>query len=260
VNFALPALVIFLGILPGICCFYGYFAGRFNKRTAGIAGAEEFALYVIFAIPINATALWTWQWLGSPFNFSVATHLLTGNISDAAVHNEVATYFQDSTSSSTGAYLALLIGSFLIGSSVRRFVWTSRLDTIIPHLRLKHGWFYVLQGRIHGLPRVVLSYVDVLTRLPDKDGAQTRLYRGLVVDFEISSSGTIDSLTLKNAVRGSGRGTDFKWKDIPSTRFLIMGSTIHSINVTYLEIDQQDKPRGLRNIRVWFRRFFLEEP
>ena len=57
-NLALPALVILLGLLPGICCFYGYFAGRFNKRSAGVSAAEELSLYVVCAIPIDAVAIW----------------------------------------------------------------------------------------------------------------------------------------------------------------------------------------------------------
>jgi hypothetical protein len=48
---------------------------------------------------------------------------------------------------------------------------------------------------------------------------------------------------------------------MPSTRFLIMGSTIHSINVTYLAIDQPDRPRRFRDrFKVWGRSFVFEEP
>lgn len=241
--------------------FLWLFAGRFDKRTAGVSGFEELALYVIFAVPIDATALSICRWLGIDFNFSVATHLLAGNISDRPIHDEIATHFQRFVSVNAWTYLALLICSLLIGSLGRRVVWACRLDAIIPYLRLRHGWFYVLQGRLKGMPRVVLAYVDVLTRLSDKEGSQTRLYRGLVVDFEISSAGSIDSLTLKNAVRGRGRGDEFEWVDIPSTRLVIMGSTIHSINITYLGIDKSDQARAFgHGFRVWFRSFLLEEP
>jgi hypothetical protein len=223
-----------------------------------VSGVEELALYVVFAVPINVAALWVWRRLGLRFDFSVATELLTGTVSDSSVHNEIAIYFQRSAGTSAWTYLSTLATAFAIGSLFRRVVWTCRLDTLIPHLRLKHGWFYVLQGRHRRLPRAVLPYVDVMTRLPDKDGSQTRLFRGVVVDFEISSSGAIDSLTLRNAVRGSGRGPDFKWKDIPSSRLVIMGSTIHSVNITYLGIDQ---PSGSRHrARIWWRSFIFEEP
>lgn len=260
-NLALPALVILLGLLPGICCFYGYFAGRFDKRTAGVSGVEELALYVLFAIPIDVSALWLYRQLGIGFDFTVATHLLAGNLADAAVHNEVATYFQRSVGLNARAYLVVLLAGFAIGSLGRRFVWACRLDTKVPYLRIKHGWFYILQGRVAGLPRVVASYVDVLTTLPDKDGSQTRLYRGLVVDFEISPSGGIESLTLERAMRGKGRGDQFAWMEIPSTKLLIMGGTIHSINVTYLAIEKPNQSLRLGGrLRVWLRSFAFEEP
>jgi hypothetical protein len=261
VNLALPALVILLGLLPGIACFYGYFAGRFDKRTAGVSGVEEVALYIALAIPIDVGALSACEHFGLPFHFGVATHLLLGNVPDPSVHAEIATYFQQFTVTSAWTYIVLLGASFLIGSLGRRFVWACRLDTRVPHLRLKHGWFYFLQGRMPGLPRVVLSYVDVLTKLPDKDGSQTRLFRGLVVDFEIAGSGALESLTLKDAVRGSGRGEAFKWVPIPSTRLLLMGSNIHSINITYIIFDKPKGPSGIRqHCRVWWRSFLFEEP
>src|SRR5262249_22713221 len=159
-----------------------------------------------------------------------------------------------------GSYFVLLMTGFVLGSVGRRFVWACRLDTTIPYLRLKHEWFYVLQGRHKGAPRQVLSYVDVLTRLPDKDGSQTRLFRGVVIDFEIAPSGSLDSLTLQNAVRGSGRGNEFQWKPIPSSRLIIVGNTIHSINVTYFGVDSADEASRLGRLRTWLRSFMLEEP
>ena len=260
-NLALPALVILLGVLPGICCFYGYFAGRFDKRAAGVSGVESLALYVIFAIPINIVALWFYGKGEIAFDYGLAAHLLAGNLTEAKVHQEIALHFQRYATLDAATYFVVLVLSFVAGSFARRFVWACRLDTIIPYLRVKHEWFYILQGRLAGLPRAVVPYVDVLTRLPDKDGSQTRLYRGVVVDFEILPTGGIDSLTLERPERGKGRGDEFTWKEIPSTRLLLMGSTFHSLNISYLTFDTSDKPSGLRHkIRVWCRSFAFEEP
>lgn len=259
-NLALPTLVVLLGLLPGIACFYGYFAGRFDKRSVGVSGVEQLALFVIFAVPIDAFALWASANLGLAFNFDVATHLLIGTASEAAVHDEIVKFFSTSTVFSAAAYSVLLGLAVVLGSVGRRIVWACRLDTIFPYLRVRHEWFYILQGRLRGLPRVVLAYVDVMTRLPDKEGAQTRLFRGLVVDFEISASGALESLTLRNAVRGSDRGDKFYWKDIPSTRLVIMGSTIHSINITYVAVEPETGPASYgQRARAWFRSFLVEE-
>jgi hypothetical protein len=265
VNLALPTLVILLGLLPGIACFYGYFAGRFDKRTAGVSGVEQLALFVVFAVPIDVAALWFLAKLDVHFNFDVATHLMVGTVSDAAVHGELAAFFQQSTLLSSASFMIVLGAAFALGSVIRRAVWASRLDAKIPHFRLKHEWFYILQGRLKGLPRVVLAYADVMTHLPDRDGGQTRLFRGLVVDFEISTSGSLESVALRNAVRGSGRGDQFEWKPIPSTRLVIMGSTIHSINLTYFGMEEGAQEttvlaRAWQRVRAWLRSFAFEEP
>jgi hypothetical protein len=109
------------------------------------------------------------------------------------------------------------------------------------------------------MPRVVLAYIDVLTEHPDG----SRLYRGLVVDFEISAGGSIETLTLRDAKRGRGRGGEFTWVDIPSDRFTVMGSTIHSINMTYIGVDDRPPDRLGRvryHLRKFARSFLLEEP
>jgi hypothetical protein len=258
VNLALPAFVILLALLPGIACFYGYFAGRFDKRTAGVSGFEELALYVVLAIPIDAVALWVCRWFGIDLDFGVVTRLLLGGSSDSSVADVVGV-FRRSWALSSRTYFAILVFGFLLGSFGRRTVWACRLDTMFSILRLRHQWFYVLQGRLRDMPRGVLAYVDVLTNHPDG----SRLYRGLVVDFEISSTGAIDSLTLRDARRGHGRAGAFTWKDIPSSRLALMGSTIHSINMTYVALDIRPR-HGWRRIwydlRAFFRSFLFQEP
>ena len=257
-NLALPALAILLGLLPGICCFYGYFAGRFDKRSAGVSAAEELSLYVVYAIPIDAFSLLAYRKLGLTFDFSVATHLLAGSIAEAVVHSEIATFLDRNLAWCAWTYLVVLAGSFILGSVGRRIVWASRLDTRIPYLRVRHNWFYILQGREKNRSRDVVSFVDVLTKLPDADGSQTRLFRGVVSDFELSPAGAIEALTLLHARRGKGRGKDFEWREIPSDRFLILGKDIHSINLTYVVIEAQDDP--VSAWRRWWRSFCFEEP
>ncbi|HWK12197.1 MAG TPA: hypothetical protein VNR64_19200 [Vicinamibacterales bacterium] len=260
-NLAVPALVLFLGILPGVCCFYAYFAGRFDKRTAGVSATEELALYIVFAIPLDILAYWLFRCWGFSFDFGVATHLLAGDLSDAAIHNEIASYFQRFLWLNAWTYFLLLCVSCGMGSLFRRVVWASRLDVLIPYLHVKHEWFYILQGRLPGKPRDLVAFVDVLTKLPDADGSQTRLFRGVVIDFQISPAGGIETLTLGEAKRGKDRGDAFHWKPIPSDRLVLMGMDIHSINVTYVSVETEldHVPTFWDRSRRWWRSFLLEE-
>ena len=127
-NIALPALVILLGLLPGIACFYGYFNGRFDKRSAGVSGVEELAfLNVVFSIPINAISLYLSMLAGVDFDFDVAARMLSGLSTDNAPI--VAAALRKQAALSARTYLAILAGSFILGSIARRLVWALRLDT-----------------------------------------------------------------------------------------------------------------------------------
>jgi hypothetical protein len=54
----------------------------------------------------------------------------------------------------------------------------------------------------------------------------------------MGSDGKLESITLIGARRGQGRGSKFDWVPIPGDRFVVMGKTIHSINVEYWLVEQ----------------------
>jgi hypothetical protein len=260
VNLALPALVILLGLLPGIACFYGYFAGRFDKRIAGLSGVEELALYVIFAIPLNAVALVVCRHFGLSFQFALAMRSLAGSLSDTGIE-AARLRFKGLRSRHRGRILpscsAVMCGERSGAGSSGHVGLTSTFLTSIETLMVLHS------ARALAAVTEVLAYVDVLTEHPGEAPERSRLFRGLVVDFEISSVGGIDSLTLRDSTRGKGRGSEFEWVSIPSSRLIIVGSTIHSINMTYVAIEEPElrgRARFHQRLRIFARRFFLEEP
>jgi hypothetical protein len=128
VNLALPAFVLLLGILPGVSCFYGYFAGRFDRRVAGVSGVEELALYLALAIPIDAAALAICRRFGVDFDFDVAARLVAGSLSDASI-STIADTFRVSPALNAFTYVSVLASSYLLGSFGRRTVWALRLIT-----------------------------------------------------------------------------------------------------------------------------------
>jgi len=88
-----------------------------------------------------------------------------------------------------------------------------------------------------------------------QDGS--RLYRGVVINFQPSDSGGLQLLTLSVVKRGTGRGQDFVWLDVPGDELMLLGSCIHSINLTY--VDVPGVPTETSFAGFW-RRFWLDEP
>jgi hypothetical protein len=233
VNIALPALVILLGLLPGITFYYAYFAGRFEKRRVGVSALEEAALYVILAVPINALAFWSFRASGIHLDLSMVGHLLAGTIPESRLQ-QISSRLADDILLTTASYLMVIAISAIGGMVLRKVVWELRIDTHLEIFRLRHPWYYVFQGRRKGLPRDVLAFVYILvSHAEDK----TRLYRGLVADYDMGHDGKLESIILRGAMRGQGRGNNFNWVEIPGDMLVILGSTIHSINVEYWGVD-----------------------
>lgn len=147
-----------------------------------------------------------------------------------------------------------------MGTIFRRAVWALRLDIRVPLLRMRHEWFYLLQGRLAGFPRQVLSYADVLADLPEG----SRLYRELVSGFEVGSDGQIQQLILRDAHRGKGREQEFKYLPIPGDRLVLVGTAIRSINLNYLAVVSTAPETRLGRFRAGvtrlLRSFLLQEP
>jgi hypothetical protein len=229
-NIALPALVVLVGLLPGISAYYTYFGGRFEKRRVGGSALEEAALYVIFAIPIDVTAFLIFRWAAIDLDMRAVFHLLAGNIQEPELVR-IAGLVEANAGLTAGIYLIILAVSAGAGKLASELVWLLRIDTRFPLFKNRHPWFYMFYGRDKNLPPGVLAFVDVLA---EHDEDRTRLYRGLVADYDMASDGKLESLTLKGARRGKGRGKDFEFIPVPSSLLIIMGC---KINVTYFDID-----------------------
>jgi hypothetical protein len=258
-NIALPAIAVILAIIPGVVLRNSYFGSRFPKQAFEPSAISELAYYLILSIPPNLIALACcrrWHFTGID-NESLARVYL-GEWSDASILAFVATIHAKGAEFLV-AYLLLVTICWICGKGVQRFVWACRLDTRLEFLRMKHDWYYKLYGRIRGIPRAVLPWVDVVVTHPEEG---SRIYTGVVSSFEVSRDGDIKELVLGGAHRGKGRGRNFKWVDLKSDKFVILGNTIHSINLRYLGIDPPAEKwkRIRRQIRGFFRSLLLAEP
>ena len=255
-NIALSTVGIILGVLPGIIFWNSYLSGRFSRQIFGASTVSELARYIVLAVPLNATAIAIIGKDARVISLTTVLQILTGPSGDLGpLVANIRTNWQFNVI----AYLLLLAGAYAAGNLARRVVWSLRLDARLPALRMKHSWFYLLQGRFPGTPRQVLPYADVLVSHP---GEGSRLYRGLVTSFEPSQTGEIKELILQDAQRGKGRGAEFKWMDIPGRRLILLGPTIHSINMRYVYV-APPKTKGRRfayEVKALARSFLFDEP
>jgi hypothetical protein len=245
-----------LGLLPGIVFLKSYRSGRFPRALARPSPLAELSLYVVFALPIDSLFVMASENRTQPYRLEVAVKLLTNTLTEAELP-ELINRLNDSWQWLIVQYLALLASSFIAGLIVRRVVWACRLDLKVPILRMRHEWYYVLQGRLPGHPRQVLPYADILVELP---GEGCRLYRGIVTALEPTDDGQVNALYLEDVSRGKGRGAKFRWVEVPSNQFLVLGSTIHSINMRYFGVESERDAGKWGRLKAVWRSLVFEDP
>jgi hypothetical protein len=195
----------------------------------------------LLAIPIDASAFWLLKTFGIYLDLRLLAEILFGNIAEPALQ-QIADRFGDSAVVTAVCYMSILTISAVAGGVLRQIVWRLRIDTYLGIFRLRHPWYYVFQARDKTLPSDALAWVYILTEHAEE---KTRLYRGLVADYELAPDGKLESIILRGAMRGKGRGQDFAWVPIPGDLFIVSGKAVHSINVEYWRIDDEPDSAAL---------------
>jgi len=263
VNFALPTVAIILALIPGIVFRTSYFSNKFPREVYGASPISELAQYFLFALPIDAFAIYIFYQFQDVQQFSnylnATVIVFTGQFSDNKIET-ITESVKQGWLSFLVTYFAVVTAAFLSGSILRRIVWTFRLDVFRSPLRMRNDWYYILQGRLLYLPRQIIPIADILTEHPDEG---SRLYRGIVSGFNITSNGDLKELILNGAMRSRGRGDEFEWVEIPGNEFIIFNPTIHSVNMTYVSAFDLPEDRYARikwYLRIYMRSFLFQEP
>jgi hypothetical protein len=240
-NIALPTLLAIAGLIPGIAFLNAYYVGKFPRQLAYLSPFAELALYFMWALPIDAGAIWLTGVLLDRVTLDRPTFDLFGSVfglgnSNASMNHLYAELESGGGWVWLGCYLVTVAMAFGAGSISRRLVWATRLDIHLPVLRLKAEWYYVLLGRKSGVPRNILPEADVLVEHPED---KSRLYAGVVSGFEVSKDGGIEELYLTAATRW--KRAEKKIVDIPGDVLAIPGPMIQSINMRYILVPGPEK-------------------
>ena len=246
-NLALPALVVFLVLLPG-----------FIARSR-IKHVEKLSLdYSPFGQVVSEAVLWAggmhvlWIWLTrllAPmgFNPDIALKLLAADpgtqakaLEAVAVHSGwITAYFG-----------SLLIIAYLAPTAVRWLITRHRLDRInSPLSKLfrfsRAPWYYLLSGadfEEDASPDfiAVSSIVNV--------AGQAYLYTGILDDYFIDHEGNLDRLILQEVMRRPmaddktpdtvGREVD-RFYPIDGDYFVLRYSEAITLNIEYIKLTQE---------------------
>ncbi|MGH7579203.1 MAG: hypothetical protein ACREM9_03460, partial [Gemmatimonadales bacterium] len=206
-NFAFPALLVSLLVLPGIILRYSYARGPWGwaSPTSMRRVSEELAYGVAFALVLHAGWLCLVRGLGFSPDVEAMVLLLVGDFGEASrrldrVVASVAGHYTGIAGYLVSLYAAAAVAGNLGHRAVRRL----GLDHLTKTFRFDNYWFYMLTGEVldfreNAEERRMVDGVYCSVVVDHASGSY--LYRGIVSDFTFDRDGALDTIVLMDAHR-----------------------------------------------------------
>lgn len=242
-NVALPALIVFLLLLPG-------FIFRTNLKRSERTSLD----YSPFGHVVAEAVLWalalhsTWlglshYWPGHDFEPLVLLKLLSSApTSQAEATTAVASEFRW-----IAAYFAtLILTSYALPLIVRHVISRYRLDRADARLSAvfrfhRAPWYYLLTGADFAPEEAPdLIIVAAIVEVGDP-----MLYVGVLDEFYVDADGQLDRLVLQNVARrpiaadkkpGSADGNESRFYDVDGDYFVLRYSEAITLNIQYARL------------------------
>ena len=215
-DFAFPALVVFLLVLPGVLLSYAYRRGFFQRSPVSFSTlSSEVARSVLFALLLHTGALLALGRLGADVDYGAALLLLAGQAGPATAEGRDALRAVAGYPGPIAAYVLLTnLAGLLVGYALHWAVRRTRSDLRWDVLRFKNTWHYLFTGEAlaFGIPQRERSYekirrvldegVDLVfvSAVVEQAGAPF-LYWGVLSDFYFDAAGRLDRIVLEEPQR-----------------------------------------------------------
>jgi hypothetical protein len=243
-EIALGGLIILLLLLPGISFRKGFFSEEFSNQYTIKDFFQLFTntlfpslfFYVLF-LPI---IYFLWEYY---YDFNVILGLLS-NQEDLIKHSiNRIDYFKFEI-----VIFQFLINviAFFVGYLIKGIIVKNSYDARSKFLRYKNIWHYLLSAKFilfersqielndHDVTDVDITFIDALLVVGD----QNFIYTGILVDYELSSEGSLDLLYIKDAQRKLINNENSDLKDINGNIIILKYENIVNLNLSFIEINE----------------------
>lgn len=253
-SIPLATLMIVLLALPGYISRLFYFSGKLNKSILPKNFKDDIASSIIFSFPIHLIGIFLvehlrhWSDFVPEINFQMTFLIVSGHLwDDANTGKLILDDFYKNIHWIISYSLGLIVMAALVGKLMNWLVWKNHWDLRFPSLfEFGNTWLYTLTGRGKRIgtknDNEIFPVVDAMANL----GGKTRLYRGLMLDFNTDDSGSLKEIFITKARRGKflsqeslGERPGFYWEKIPGDIFMLPYKSIINLNITYFQIPKK---------------------
>ncbi|VAW46246.1 hypothetical protein MNBD_GAMMA03-1428 [hydrothermal vent metagenome] len=262
-NIALSTLLLFLFLLPGILYRRTYYSEEFSKEYFK---TTFFGIFTSTFIP-SLIFHTIWYYLANAFGYKVDLLILFDLFSKMPAKESILNI--ESYSLSIVIYnLSLFLTSILLGYLSKQLIRNCKWDRKYKQFRFQNSWHYILTGEFFDFPRSNFSlendsveaiefiYVNILIDIDD-----AYLYDGILVDYELSKDGGLETITLKNCerrllksdcdipVEGEKSKNPNKYP-IDGHMLLFKYDEIKNINFSYYKLQEEEKENSFKPVLV----------
>jgi hypothetical protein len=262
-NFAFPALLVLLLVLPGIILRYSYARGPWGwaSPTSLRRASEELAYGVAFALALHVAWLSAVRWLGFQPDVGSIFLLLIGNFGEGSQHlDRVLSSTGEHYPGVAGYLVSLYAAAAVAGNLGHRAVRRLRLDHLTKTFRFDNYWYYMLTGEVldfrenAGEGRAVDGvYFSAVV----DHASGSYLYRGIVYDFTFDRDGALDTIVLTDAHRrnlvddrhdeepptpGGPAEPDERYYEIRGDFLVLRSGEIRTLNLDYFAVTLVESP------------------
>lgn len=254
-NIALSTLILFFLLVPGIAFRRFYYSEEFSRQYFK---ESFFGVFIATILPsLFFHVLWYFlaRELGFEVNLQVFGDLVSADPSDQSFKNLRA----NSTNILT-YNLSMTITAALSGYFIKKVVRKVHLDRKFKLFRFQNSWHYILKGEFFDFPRADISldrdkvediefvFVDAILNLNEG----TYLYDGILVDYELSNQGGLDTISITNVQRrkllddanisvdGEKENNSSKYYPISGHLLILKYPEIVNLNFSYFALDYDE--------------------
>jgi len=262
VNIGILTLTILVLLSPGFFFRRGYYSGVFSKQYFKQNIVESILWTIIPSVIIHIAGYSFFiQW-----DFEIDLEIFSILLSTSATKLELEYAFQcifNYFPSIFSYFILICFLSFVFGIIWKKIIRDYFLDSRFKVLRFKNYWHYIFTGEILNFPNIPGNPIDANNAYLDlicTIGDESYIYRGFLLDYQLSKEHELESLALFGVKRRrlnqdtlnlqandeSGDSNDLELAKITSDPYYsIKGQfivfkyhEIKHINITYYSLDE----------------------
>ena len=255
-NIPLSGFILFVFLIPGIVYRRLYYSEEFSKQFFKVS------LFAVFISTILPSLLFQtiWYFGCQFFGYEVKIELF-GNLISTKPNSAIFENLEEYAAPIVFYHVSMIAIAAFSGFFLRKIIRYYKLDRKWKILRFQNKWHYILKGEFYDFPRANVNlenddvdniefvFVDALIETSDC----TYIFDGFLVDYELSSDGGLETITLAEVERrklsddilvsSDNDDTRSPYYDIEGHILLIKYSETKNLNFTYytLELNESNE-------------------